>query len=330
MQNFAVTIAQENTALAGYTGKRYTSGQTNITFEQLMAVSKNTAKALKVLYKVFTGNEPTSDAVAISIKAKDGAFSTFYGPTLCKNDKGLLLFFGNETIPFTTKKGKLEANLPDTIEVKLSFETAKFNGFDETVFKVSVFMEESDTLLTFSLPVRLAPDSTGEKNIGDLKREYTPDVLQTLLERKPAELIKVIGEVPQFNDFDGPLLKLAQLEENETYTIIGYRAAKPGGRTTFILHLVGQLDNEDQPTQVYEVEKNGSIEEAPLIEAEVWANSSMINFFSTKPEITKESPAELLIRGKKPTKRGVSVDAAIIWDNPDTVSVTEDELDFDF
>jgi hypothetical protein len=331
MKTFDASISQENTALAGYTGKRYSEALTKVTFEQLASQTKNTAKALKVLYKVFTGNDPKSEDVAISIKAKDHAFSDFYGPSLCKNENGLLIYFGDETIPFTTKKGKLEANLPETIEVKLSFETTKFNGFDETVFKVTVFMEESETLLTFCLPVRLAPDPTGEKKIKDLKEEFTPDVLQTLLERKPTELVKVIGEVPQFNDFDGPLLKLGQLEEGETYTIVGYRGAKPGGRQTFILRLMGNHDEAtDMPTQSYEVEKDGELIEEPLTEAEVWANSSMVNFFSNKPAITPNSPAELLIRSKKETKRGISVDAAIIFDSPDTVAIEEDDLDFDF
>jgi microcystin-dependent protein len=330
MKTFDASICQENTALASYTGKRYSDTLTKVTFEQLASQTKNTAKALKVLYKVFTGRDPKAEDVAISIKAKNHAFSDFYGPTLCKNEKGLLIYFGDETIPFTTKRGKLEVDLPETIEVKLSFETVKFNGFDETVFKVTIFMEESETLLTFCLPVRLAPDSSGEKKIKDLKEEFTPDVLQTLLERKPGELIKAIGEVPQFNGFDGPLLKLSQLEEGEIYSIIGYRGAKPSGRQTFILRLLGNLDEEQKPTQTYEVEQNGEIKEAPLTEAEVWANSSMFNFFNNKPAITSENPAELLIRGKKETKRGVSVDAAIIFDSPDTVAVEEDNLDFDF
>jgi hypothetical protein len=155
-----------------------------------------------------------------------------------------------------------------------------------------------------------------------------------MLERKPADLIAFIGEVPQggSGNFEGPTLKLGQLDL-DTYKVVGYRAAKPGGRLTFILQLQGLMDAEDVPLQVYYKEAGGAInggETEPLGTAQVWANWSLTAFFSTQPEITPENPAELIIRKVKKCPNGYSVDAAITHDSPSATVVTEEDLNFEF
>lgn len=329
MNNFNLTISTENASLATLTGRRYTKGLTNYTFDELATVSKNTVGALKMLYKVVKGEDPAGDAVAMSVKSEDGAFKRFYGPTLCKNENGLLLFFGNESINFTvSKKGVFVPTvpLPESIEVKLSFEKTKLNGYDELAFKVSIFNEATDTLITFSLPFRV-------EDVNILKN-MTADTLQSMLDRKLTDLIALIGEIPQggSSDFEGPMLKLGQLDL-DTYLITDYRAAKPGGRLTFILQIEGLRSPDGEPLQSFYKEAGGSInggETEPLVKAQVWANFALVSFFATEPNITPETPAELLIRHVKKSVNGYTVDAAVTHDTPSTVSVTEEDLDFNF
>jgi hypothetical protein len=328
LNNFNLTISTENLSLASLTGRRYPKNSTVFTLDELTEISRNTVGALKMLYRIFKGTDPTGDTNCVSVKSILGAFKRFYGPVLCKASDGLVLYFGDEAIPFTTKKGSLvlPSALPETVEVKLAFDRAQLNGFDELVFKISVYNEANDTLITFCLPFRVADT--------DSLKGLAADTLQTMLERKPADLIAFIGEVPQggSGNFEGPTLKLGQLDL-DTYLITGYRPAKPQGRLTFILQLQGLMDAKDVPLQVYYKEAGGAInggETEPMGTAQVWANWSLTAFFSTQPEITPENPAELIIRKIKKCPNGYSVDAAITHDSPSSTVVTEEDLNFEF
>jgi len=320
MKLFNSPISTENASLGAYTGRRYNKGFNSISFTDLESVSKNTSKSLSVLYRVFAGIEPEADATAISIAVESGAFKRFYGPTLSQKDDQLAIDFNGTALTFETKKGALIAGLPEGVDVKLGFESIDLNGFKETTFKVSIFIESSDTLLVFNLPIRFA-DYKAEK-------ATTTDVLSTMLERKPKDLVAKLDTPYAGSDFDGPTLKLGQLITGEVYAITSVRAVNTTHGSSYMFTI-----EPTTPGQTYlEVASiEDTEEEVALEQAEVWSNQPLKSFFGSQPNITQENPAQLLIRGKKATKSGnITVDAACMFDSPDVVAVDEEDLDFNF
>ena len=324
MQTFTCSIATENTSLAQLTGRKYTRGMNEFTFEQLTQLSKNTAKALSVLYKLVSGQEPAPEQQAFVISAQAGAFKRFYGPCLAAKDDSLVIAFGKDYFPITTKKGQLVAELPEGVDAKLSFQVYEMNGFDEVVFKLVVSIDATDTLLTFPLPLRLA----------DYKAELPEiDALNAMFERKPEQVIALLDEpYDGSGSFDGPTLKLGNLLNEETYTVTGYRAVNTSNGPTFMVQIAGEREG-DELLQEYllnaSVDDKGDTE--PLDKAEVWANGTIKGFLNSGPAITPETPAQLQVRSKKKTKTGyITVEVGLIFDSPDIVAVEEDDLDFSF
>jgi hypothetical protein len=325
MQNYTVLIATENASLAQYTGRKYPKGMNPVSFEELAKVSKNTTKALSALVKVLSGSEPDPESQAMVVGTQSGAFKRFYGPELAAQDDQLGIAFGSVFYPMPTDKGAFAGELPEGVSIKLGFQVAKLNGFDELTFKVSILLEATDTLLGFNLPIRWEDYKATKPDI---------EVLNTLFERKPKEVVQLLdAPYDGSGSFDGPTLKLGQLMIGEVYTVVGYRAVNTSNGPSFMIQIAGQVDEAGEPIQDYlsaaNEEDKGNQE--PLLQAEVWSNGPLKTFLSSGPEINEESPAEIHIRSKKKTKTGnISVDAAIIFDAPDVHEVEEDELDFNF
>ena len=327
MQTFSCVIATENPALAPFTGRKFSSGINPVSFKELTQFSKNTAKSLSMLYVILTGQQPDEEMTAISIGAKSGAFSRFYGPEFCRNEENELgIAFGKTFLPIKLKKGVFDGTLPaEDMEIKFTFQVAELNGFDELVFKVSILIGATDTLITFLLPIRFE----------DYKaKKPEAEALQIQFERKPAEVAALLNTpYDGSGGFDGPTYKLGQLMAGEIYKVVGYVPRNTSNGLTYLLNIEGETD-EEGPTQAI-LDVAGFDDSKPaseyLTSAQVWSNSSLKGFLGTNPAITPETPAELVIRSKKKTASGnITVDCSLIFDSPDVVAVTEEDLDFNF
>lgn len=326
MKTFRAEISDTQSVLTPLMARRYESGNTAYNLGQIReTLSKNIAKAYSLLYQVLTGNQAQDDLDVFTVNASNGAFKRFYGPTICCNAKrdGLILLMGSESILLTLKKGKLEnLSLPEGMDLAAKVAKEKVGNFDEVIVKVSIYIEGQDTLLVYPIPLRLKIEENDEGQ----KVEPDFDALEQAFERNIKSLLPMVGDVPQLSDFDGPLIKLSQLDEDSVYKVVGYRACKPSGRLSFILHIL-----PTEPEQGYDKDGEYTVFESEL-GAEVWGNSSLVGPLSAKPEITEEKPAELIIRGMRQNKSGTTtVDCALIIAQPELkASDLEAELDLDF
>lgn len=325
MQTFRAEISNTNSVLAPLMGRRYDSATTQFTYQEVASqVSKNIAKAYALLYKVLTGNDIPPETTLFTVAAADGAFKRFYAPTICKNSKGdgLILLMGSESIPLKLTKGEFkDIYVPEGMDFTSKLTQEEVGDFKETIVKISIFIEAQDLLMVYPISLRLAitEDENGKKT------EPEFDALEQVYSRSTAKLLPMVGDVPNVSNFDGPLLKLSQLDEESVYSVVGVRECKPGGRLSFILHI--QPTEEDQG-----YDKAGEYEMFPEIGAEVWANTAIKNVLLGKPEISEEKPAELIIRSHRKNKSGTTTTdcALIVQQKAIDPSSLEEELDFDF
>lgn len=312
MKTVKIIFSNDYPALVPFTATRYKSQINPITWGQLGATSEGTKQALGAVYRVLTGKQPDPDSTVFSVKASGGAFGRFYSPLLCRGEgQTLKLQWGSEAILLEPKKGAIKSNLVGA-EVELTFEKAQISGFEETLFKVTVYFEAEDILISVYFGIRLE----------DYKRsrDYTSDILNGYLKHNLGDLNKILGEAPQAGSSD-PMIDLGQLEVGEEYAVIGYRAVKVGNRQTFILRLQGSEG------QTY-TEGDGS--KVALGVVEVWANPPLLPFFGTSPKVSPDKPAALLVRSIREGAKGKRVDCGIIYDSPESIQVSDDDLDFSF
>jgi hypothetical protein len=327
LNTYRPEISTANTALAGLMGRRYESANVSMTYSEVYSsVSPKLAKAYAMFYKILTGNDIADDTVLFTVNSADGAFKRFYGPTICKSTDGksLVLLLGSESIPLNLVKGTLkDIYVPEEWDFGIKLAKEKIGEYDEIVLKVSLFHEAKEQMLVFPIGVRLHLEE--DEATGKLK-EPQFDELETVFSRSTTKLLPFIGDVPNLSNFDGPLVKLSQLDENSVYIIVGYRETKPGGRTTFILQgLPSDVDQGYSKDEEYVVFD-------PEVGFEVWANTALQNVLMGKPEISEDKPAELIIRGMRTSKQGRTVvDCALIL-TPTEIDPEklEAELDFDF
>jgi hypothetical protein len=324
MKTFRAEISNTVPQLAPLMARRYGKANTPFTYQEVnQSVSKNLAKAYALLYKILTGNDIQDDTVLFTVNSADGAFKRFYGPSICRNaaGDGLILLMGSESIPLKLVKGQLkDIQIPEGKDFSLKLAQEEVGDFKETVIKFSVFIEADDLILVYPIQLRLqlTEDDKGKKVEPDF------DTLEQVFSRSTTKLLPLIGDVPNISDFDGPLIKLSQLDENSVYQVFGVRSCKPGGRLSFIMAI--RPTEEDQGY----AEENGDY--VTFEQAEVWGNSAIKNVLQSKPEITEEKPAELVIRGMRTNSSGTTtVDCSLILTQPEIDPATlEEELDFSF
>jgi hypothetical protein len=321
MKTLRAEISSTNRYLAPLMSARYEKSITTVTHQELQSrYSKNLAKAYALLYKILTSKDIQQDTQIFSVKSEACAFKRFYGPQICKGTNGLVLLMGSETIDLEFTKGGLKnLHIPEGMDVAMKVAEEEYGGFKDIILKISVYIEAQELTIVFPIGLRLVVSEAedGTKVTPDL------DTVETLFTRSPGKFAELIADVPNVNDFDGPLLKLKQLKEGETYEVFGYRAVKPAGRLTFILSI-----RPTEQGQTYTDDSDPDLENE-FEQAEVWANSSLKTALLSEPKIDDENPAQLLIRSVRANKSGTTtVDCALIVKVQSAIA--EDEIDFDF
>lgn len=242
---------------------------------------------LNVFFQLLTGEELSLEENTFLIKSYEGVYSRLFGPVLkvgqegvgnTENDK-LYIQWGPRFIPLTSSPGQMLTQ--NNTELDVEFSTYNFSGRgDDPALLLSVDTEEGQ--LVMPIVVRFA----------DWENPIEPKVLNTMLKKTPEKLVEVIQKVSSKTGNGGSRERIEadaevdfkELEVNKPYEVIGYYPCKTSYGTSYRI-FVNNVPEESQTSVC-------------------WAHSSIRPLLATRPEITRDKPATLMLRFKEEMDNG--------------------------
>jgi hypothetical protein len=322
-QTFSISLnPSENTDLVVLYAAGSNQKNVAVSNAQLQTTSPATHKLLNAVFKAVTGTDLTPEDNSILANFKQGAFRRFYGPYVCQNEGNPGIQWGSTFIPFTISKGiKLAPQLANA-EIEVSSEWVNTTGLgNELALKVTVIFqhseEESDyTMITqyFSL--------SAEDPINNPFKEQDKDLLDLAVKRDPKPLVERLS-APKGGYESSVAIKLAQLVQGETYTVIGYETPE---NISPLCELQHNPDSGYHPTleDGKTVDYESVVPLAADCKIKLWANYTISRTLDASPVITEDMPAMLTAVSRKQTKNGNTSVNVLFQLHPDSVKALSD------
>jgi hypothetical protein len=277
---FSVTTINVGTSapqLATLAGREYNSEYTSLPNANL---PKAMRKELNTVFEFLTGEELPLDENTFLIKSRDGVYFRLFGPVLKAGADGiegtsdgqLYVQWGPRYLPVNITKGGFTK--ADGSELEAEFGSYNFSGRGEDA-ALFVSVDTEDGQLVLPIAVRFS----------DWENPTEPKVLNSLLKKKPEEVVALVQKVAAKGTGGGARVEVdseidfRDLSVNTPFEVINYYPCK----TTYGLTYRIAINNYPEEGQV----------------AGAWAHSSIRPLLATKPEITREKPATLTVRSKE-------------------------------
>lgn len=276
---FSVTTIDLSTnapQLAPLAGREYTSEYTSLPNANL---PKALRKDLNTVFEFLTGEELPLDENTFLVKSRDGVYFRLFGPVLKVGAEGvegtsdgqLYIQWGPRYLPVNIVKGGFTTS--DGREMEAEFGSYNFSGRGEDC-AMFVSVDTDNGQLVLPVAVRFT----------DWENPPEPKALNALLKKKPEEVVAMVQKVAAKGGGGNRIeadseVDFRELDLQTPYEVIGYYPCKTSyGLTYRIL-----INNYPAEAQV----------------AGAWAHSSIRPLLSTKPEITREKPATLILRSRE-------------------------------
>lgn len=240
-------------------------------------------------YTLLTGDELPLEENTFLIKSYQGVYNRLFGPVLkvgqadvANTEDGMLYIqWGPRFIPLTLKESPSAMFTASGTELDVEFSSYNFSGRGEDpAMLISMDAEEGQVVLP--VVVRFA----------DWENPLEPKVLNTMFKKTPLKLAEVIQKVTSKNGTGSGRERIEadaevdfkDLEINTPYDVIGYYPCKTSYGVSYRIFINNQP--EDDKISV------------------CWAHSSIRPLLATRPEITRERPATLMLRSKEELDNG--------------------------
>jgi hypothetical protein len=302
-----IDLSTNSAQLAPLSGREYNSEYTSLPNANL---PKALRKDLNTVFEFLVGEELPLDENTFLIKSRDGVYFRLFGPVLKAGADGvedttdgqLYIQWGPRYIPVGIVKGGFTT--ADGREMEAEFGSYNFSGRGEDP-ALFVSIEVEDGQLVLPVAIRFT----------DWENPVEPKVLNTMLKKKPEDIIGLVQKVAaKGTGSSGPRIEadgevdFRDLEINVPYEVINYYPCK----TSYGLTYRVMIDNYPEEGQV----------------AGAWAHSSIRPLLATKPEINREKPATLTIRSKEELDGGkIRLRSTLLLSRQET---GEEDLDLNF
>jgi hypothetical protein len=302
-----IDLSTNSAQLAPLSGREYNSEYTSLPNANL---PKALRKDLNTVFEFLVGEELPLDENTFLIKSRDGVYFRLFGPVLKAGADGvedttdgqLYIQWGPRYIPVGIVKGGFTT--ADGREMEAEFGSYNFSGRGEDP-ALFVSIEVEDGQLVLPVAIRFT----------DWENPVEPKVLNTMLKKKPEDIIGLVQKVAaKGTGSSGPRIEadgevdFRDLEINVPYEVINYYPCK----TSYGLTYRVMIDNYPEEGQV----------------AGAWAHSSIRPLLATKPEINREKPATLTIRSKEELDGGkIRLRSTLLLSQQET---GEEDLDLNF
>lgn len=243
---------------------------------------------LGLFFQLLTQEELPLEENTFLIKSYQGVYSRLFGPVLkvgssevsSTDPDKLYIQWGPRFIPLTLDGTPGTFYTAAGTELDVEFSTYNFSGRGEDpALLLSMDTEEGQVVLP--IVVRFA----------DWENPIEPKALNTMLKKTPQKLAEVIQKVSakvggssrERIEADSEV-DFKDLEINKPYEVIGYYPCKTSYGTSYRI-FINNIPNEDNT-------------------AVCWAHSSIRPLLATRPDITREKPATLMLRFKEEMDNG--------------------------